>query len=72
MKAYLFLCHVRGRIKSARARFSLIDLFLAAPAIAAISGMKKQYYGKDALLVRSGEYIYNVSSSPSIYYKWAK
>ncbi len=32
-----------------------------------IKGMKKKYYGKDALLVRSGSYIYNVTSSPDIY-----
>lgn len=32
-----------------------------------IKGMKNQYYGKDALLVRCGSYIYNVSSEPSIY-----
>lgn len=32
-----------------------------------IKGMKKLYYGKDALLVRCGEYIYNVSSHPKIY-----
>ena len=32
-----------------------------------IPGMKKLYYGKDALLVRCGDYIYNVSSEPSIY-----
>ena len=32
-----------------------------------ITGMKKLYYGKDALLVRCGNYIYNVSSSPEIY-----
>lgn len=33
-----------------------------------IRGMKEQFYGKDALLVRCGSYIYNVSSKPSIYY----
>jgi hypothetical protein len=33
-----------------------------------IKGMKKLYYGKDALLVKSGPYIYNVSSEPDIYY----
>lgn len=33
-----------------------------------IAGMKSVYYGKDALLVRCGSYIYNVSSKPSIYY----
>lgn len=32
-----------------------------------ILGMKKLYYGKDALLVRCGKYIYNVTSEPSIY-----
>ena len=32
-----------------------------------IAGMKKLYYGKDALLVRCGSYIYNVSSAPDIY-----
>ena len=36
-----------------------------------ISGMKKAYYGQDALLVRCGSYIYNVSSAPEIYYKVA-
>lgn len=32
-----------------------------------IAGMKKQYYGKNALLVICGSYIYNVSSQPDIY-----
>jgi len=32
-----------------------------------VSGMKKQYYGKDAKLVKCGSYIYNVSSEPEIY-----
>lgn len=32
-----------------------------------ISGMKKLYYSKDALLVRCGNWIYNVSSEPEIY-----
>lgn len=36
-----------------------------------IKGMKKLYYGKDALLVRCGGYIYNVSAEPSIYYELA-
>ena len=33
-----------------------------------IIGMKKIYYGKDALLVRNGNYIYNVTSTPNIYF----
>ena len=34
-----------------------------------ITGMKRLYYGKNALLVLCGSYIYNVTSEPSIYYK---
>lgn len=36
-----------------------------------IAGMKKLYYGKNALLVRCGRFIYNVSSEPSIYHNLA-
>ncbi len=32
-----------------------------------IIGMKKMFYGHDALLVRCGDYIYNVSNEPDIY-----
>lgn len=32
-----------------------------------VIGMKNLYYGLDAKLVRCGNYIYNVSSEPSIY-----
>lgn len=32
-----------------------------------IIGMKRSYYGVDALLVRCGNYIYNVTSAPEIY-----
>ena len=28
-----------------------------------IMGMKKQYYGKDAMLVKCGDYVYNVPQS---------
>ncbi len=34
-----------------------------------VTGMRDKYYGKDSLLVRCGEYIYNVTSEPSIYDK---
>lgn len=34
-----------------------------------ISGMKKLYYGKACLLVRFGDYIYNVTSEPEIYFE---
>ena len=32
-------------------------------ATGSITGMKRQYYGRDALLVRSGRYIYRVPSN---------
>ena len=32
-----------------------------------IAGMKKLYYGKNALLVKCGSWIYNVTASPEIY-----
>ena len=32
-----------------------------------IWGMKNKYYGKDALLVKCGSWIYNVSDEPIIY-----
>ena len=36
------------------------------------TGMKKLYYGKNALLVKCGSYIYNVTDKPYIYHqaKW--
>ena len=36
-----------------------------------IAGMNRLYYGKNALLVRCGSWIYNVSSEPEIYYNIA-
>ena len=33
-----------------------------------VAGMKKQYYGENTLLVRCGNYIYNVTTKPDIYY----
>lgn len=30
-------------------------------------GMRKQFYGDGALLVRCGQYVYNVSARPDIY-----
>lgn len=40
-------------------------------ATGSITGMKEKYYGKDALLVKCGSYIYNVSSKPIIYHNVA-
>lgn len=36
-----------------------------------VAEMKKRCYGLDALLVRCGDYIYNVSSEPYIYHRLA-
>lgn len=44
-----------------------IDDFPSFHKSGSILGMKKKYYGKDALLVKCGSYIYNVTTKPSIY-----
>lgn len=48
-----------------RLRLSSFPNFSATGSIA---GMKEKFYGKDALLVRCGNWIYNVTSKPDIYY----
>ena len=48
----------------ARLRLSFFPNFSVTGSI---RGMKDLYYGKDALLVRCGSWIYNVTSKPSIY-----
>ena len=45
-----------------------IDKFPNFDATGSVKGMKEKYYGKDALLVRCGSRIYNVTSQPDIYY----
>ena len=44
-----------------------ISRFPSFSKTGSIPGMKKQFYGMDALLVRCGSYIYNVTSEPKIY-----
>jgi len=53
----------------ATAKRNKIDLscFPSFSASGSIAGMKKLYYGKDALLVRQGGFIYNVSTARSKY-----
>ena len=48
-----------------------IDEFPSFSSTGNVSGMKKQYYGKGALLVKCGSYIYHVSSNPKIYFEEA-
>lgn len=44
-----------------------IDRFPNFDRTGSITGMRNLYYGRNALLVRCGNYIYNVSQEPSIY-----
>ena len=46
-----------------------IDNYPNFSATGSIKGMKDKVYGKDALLVRCGSWIYNVTSNPNIYYR---
>ena len=34
-----------------------------------VTGMRRQFYGNEALLVRCGAYVYNVSQHPHIYWQ---
>lgn len=59
-----------ARVKTLSVNHSLakeLDKFPNFDKSGSVRGMKKLYYGKDALLVKCGNYIYNVSSEPSIY-----
>jgi hypothetical protein len=49
----------------------MVKDFPSFSATGSIKGMKRMYYGEDALLVRCGSYIYNVTSKPEIYYNFA-
>lgn len=53
--------------KADKERLRLSD-FPNFSATGSVYGMKKKYYGTDALLVRCGAWIYNVTSKPWIYY----
>ena len=44
-----------------------IDNYPNFSASGSIKGMRNLFFGKDALLVKCGSYIYNVTSAPHIY-----
>lgn len=54
-------------LKVAEGKALNIQRFPNFSATGSIRGMKENVYGKDALLVRCGSWIYNVTSFPSIY-----
>ena len=56
--------------KAGKERLHLSD-YPNFSASGSIYGMKKRYYGMDALLVRCGSWIYNVSRTPEIYFNEA-
>ena len=51
--------------------YNKVENFPNFSATGSIKGMKDKYYGKNALLVKCGGYIFNVTSEPSIYYNLA-
>lgn len=46
-----------------------LSVFPNFSASGSIKGMKKLYYGNDALLIKSGAYIYNVTEEVYNFYK---
>ena len=59
------------KVADAKRRGISLGRFPNFSGTGSIRGMKDKFYGKDALLVRCGSYIYNVTSEPSIYYNEA-
>ena len=60
------------QLKAEQGRRIGIDRFPNFSSTGSVRGMKEKFYGKDALLVRCGSYIYNVTEKPEIYYGEAK
>ena len=60
---------VKVKILSKNLEHLVDDKFPNFQRTGSIIGMKKKFYGKGALLVRCGNYIYNVTSEPAIYEK---
>ena len=46
-----------------------IDRFPNFSATGSFRGMREKYYGYEALLVRCGAYVYNVTAEPQIYHQ---
>ena len=57
---------IKRMTKDEGERWNLSD-FPNFSATGSVRGMREKHYGNDALLVRCGGYIYNVSSKPEIY-----
>jgi len=51
---------------------SLVSDFPSFGPHGSVIGMRRMYYGNDALLVRCGVYVYNVTKNPRIYYDIAE
>lgn len=56
------MARVKYMTKDEAARYHLDDYPSFGPH-GNVYGMKKKYYGKDALLVRSGAYVYHVPAN---------
>ena len=54
------------RLKVSDGKRINIDKYPSFSATGSVKGMKEKFYGKDALLVRCGSYIYNVPAE--VYY----
>jgi hypothetical protein len=59
LRRHKAMARVKYMTKDEAARYHLCDYPNFGPN-GSVAGMKKLYYGKDALLVRSGAYVYHV------------
>ena len=57
-------------VKTVKADSSLdLSTYPSMMANGSVKGMKKLYWGKGALCVKKGNYIYNVSGNPDLYFQ---
>lgn len=62
----------RVRVKYLSSRYqNLVTGFPNFHKSGSTKGMKEQVYGRGALLVRCGQFIYNVTGNPKIYHESA-
>lgn len=52
-------------------KYMVEEQFPSIAATGSVKGMKEKYWGADALCVKCGSFIYNVTSKPEIYYNYA-
>lgn len=68
MNTYNPFTETNKPVKNAIAGLLYLSDYPNFSSTGSVKGMKKLYYGKGALLIKQGAYIYNVSDTPDLYF----